>query len=75
MVTQVDRLLDQYVGESLKSVPLGNALSELVQLLREHHLRLPVNLALFFKALAMCEGVLQSVAPDVSFADYLNQWR
>lgn len=72
LTSQVERMLDKYVAESFESVPLGNALGELVQLLRAHHLRLPVNLAQFFKALAMCEGILLSIAPDASLADYLK---
>jgi hypothetical protein len=35
-------------------------------------LLLPGTLVYFFKALAMCEGVVQSIDPDSSFADYLQ---
>ena len=32
----------------------------------------PGTSCLFFKALAMCEGLLQTIDPDSSFADYLG---
>ena len=72
MVTEVNRLAEKYVGVSFQDVPLGGALSELVRLLRAHRLRLPATLANFFKALGMCEGILQAIAPGASLGDYLK---
>lgn len=69
---EVDRLLALYVDVSLEHLRLGEAIGELLQLVRRHSLRMPGTLVNFFKALAMCEGVLQTVDPDASFADYLQ---
>ncbi len=69
---EIDRMLALYVNVSLEHVRFGDATGELLQLVRRHGLRMPGNLVQFFKALAMCEGILQAIDPDSSFADYLR---
>jgi ubiquinone biosynthesis protein len=72
LTSDVERLLERYVDVSFDDVPLGNALSELLHVLRRHQLRLPANLAALVKALAMCEGILQALDPESSLSDYLQ---
>ncbi len=72
LTSDVERLLGQFVDVSFDDVPLGNALGELLHILRRHQLRLPSNLAALIKALVMCEGILQSLDPESSLADYLQ---
>jgi ubiquinone biosynthesis protein len=69
---QIDQMLRKYVDVSLGHVRIGEAMEELLQLIRRHGLRVPGNLVQFFKALAMCEGILLAIDPDSSFADYLQ---
>lgn len=69
---EIQRMLDLYVDVSLEHVQLGEALGQLLGLVREHRLRMPGTLVNFFKALAMCEGILTTVDPDASFVDYLQ---
>ncbi|MBV8370651.1 MAG: AarF/ABC1/UbiB kinase family protein [Candidatus Eremiobacteraeota bacterium] len=69
---EIERLLERYVDVSFDEVPLANALGELLHLLRRHRLRLPANLAQLFKALMMCEAILQTVDPEASLTDYLE---
>src|SRR3981081_3140055 len=71
-MSEVDRLVERYVDVSFDDVPIGNALGELLHVLRRHQLRLPANLAALIKALVMCEGILQSLDPESSLADYLQ---
>src|SRR5262249_4014268 len=68
---QIDRMLGKYVDVSLQHVRISDAMEELLQLVRQHGLRVPGNLVQFFKALAMCEGILLAIDPDSRFADYL----
>ena len=72
ITSEVERLLERYVDVSFDEVPLGNALGELLHVLRRHQLRLPANLAALIKALVMCEGILQSLDPESSLSDYLQ---
>ena len=69
---EIDRILELYVDVSLEHLRFGEAINEVLQLVRRHGLRLPGALVQFFKALGMCEGVLQTIDPDSSFADYLR---
>ena len=61
-----------YVDVSLEHLRFGEAINEVLQLVRRHGLRLPGALVQFFKALGMCEGILQTIDPDSSFSDYLR---
>jgi ubiquinone biosynthesis protein len=70
ITSEIDRML--YVDVPLENLRFGDALGELFQLVRRHGLRLPGTLVQFFKTLAMCEGILQTVDPDSSFPDYLQ---
>jgi ubiquinone biosynthesis protein len=70
--TELDRMLERYVDVALEDVRFGEAISQLLELIRRHGLRLPGNLAQFFKALAMSEGLLQTIDPDSSLADYIE---
>jgi ubiquinone biosynthesis protein len=72
LTRDIDRMLALYVDVSLEHLQIAEALGELLQLVRRHGLRMPGTLVNFFKALGMCEGVLQTVDPDASFADYLQ---
>jgi ubiquinone biosynthesis protein len=72
VTSDVERLLERYVDVSFDDVPLGNALGELLHVLRRHQLRLPANYAALIKALVMCEGILQSLDPESSLTDYLQ---
>jgi ubiquinone biosynthesis protein len=69
---EIDRVLQVYVDVSLEKLQFGEAIDEVLQLVRRHGLRLPGTFVLFFKALAMCEGMLQTIDPDSSFIDYLQ---
>lgn len=72
IVREVDRILEEYVDVSLENLRFGDAIAALLELIRNNRLRLPGAMVQFFKALAMCEGVLQTIAPDQSFPSYLQ---
>lgn len=69
---EVNRLLERYVNVAMENVNFGEAISQLLELIRTHGLRLPGNLAQLFKALVMCEGLLQEIDPEASLSDYLE---
>jgi ubiquinone biosynthesis protein len=69
---EIDRILELYVDVSLENIRFAEAMSEVMQLVRRHRLRLPGAMVQFFKALGMCEGILQSIDPESSFTDYLK---
>ncbi len=72
IAAELDRMLKQYVDVAFDSVPMGSALSELLDLFRRQRLRLPPPIAQLFKALLMCEGLLQKIDPNSGLSDYLE---
>ena len=43
----------------------------MLELIREHHLRMPAHVSLLFKAAAMSEGLVLTIAPDKALGDFL----
>ena len=72
VTTEVDRMLQKYATAEISNVLIGDALGDLMQLVRRNRLRLPGSLVQFFKTLAMAEGLLLTIHPESSFADYLR---
>lgn len=68
----IERMLDEYIDASLQSMDIGAAIGALLEVIRDYKLRLPGNLAQLFKALIMCEGLLEAIDPDASFAQHLQ---
>lgn len=72
LTREIDRMLELYIDVSLENVRFGDAMAELLQLVRRHGLLMPGNLVQFFKALTMCEGMLRAIDPNSRFSDYLQ---
>ncbi len=69
---EIDRLLERYVAVSLDELPFGAALGDLIEIVRRFGLRLPGNLALLFKGIVMCEGLLESIDPQTNLSEHLE---
>lgn len=72
IATELDRMLERYVGEELEHVRFGDAIGELLDLVRRHRMRLPGNYALLFKALVMTEGLLEVLDPNSNLSSLLE---
>jgi ubiquinone biosynthesis protein len=68
LLRDIQVFVDQYHGVPLKQLRLGNMLSELTALLREHRLALPPDLALLIKAFISLEGMGRELDPDFDMA-------
>ena len=66
------RLLERYLSSSLERVEFGAALSEMLDVIREHRLRMPASVSLFFKAVAMCEGLVLAITPETALGEFLE---
>ena len=53
----LDELLGRYAGRPLGEIAIGPLLDQALAIVRRHHLQLPPNLALLFKAMIMNEGI------------------
>lgn len=65
---EIQAFVDQYQGIKLKELRLSSMLSDLVEILRQHHLALPMDLALLIKAFISLEGMGRSLDPDFEMA-------
>jgi ubiquinone biosynthesis protein len=62
--TEIEAFVDQYHGVPLAQLSLGDMLTDVTSILREHRLGLPSDLALLIKAFITLEGMGRSLDPD-----------
>lgn len=61
--TEIETFVDQYHGAPLAELNLGQMLGDVTNILREHHLGLPSDLALLIKAFITLEGMGRGLDP------------
>lgn len=66
------RLLHLYERATLREVNLGTLLTEIASVMREHHLVLPADLALLFKALITLEGLGTRLVPHFRLIEHVT---
>lgn len=68
LVMEIQAFVDQYHGVPLKQLKLSTMLSDLVAILRQHHLALPSDLTLLVKAFITLEGLGRELDPEFDMA-------
>jgi len=63
-----------YTGHPLNEIHVGAALSNLVEIIRNHHIVLPPALALLLKTIIVLEGTSRRFSPDVSLAELMQPY-
>lgn len=61
-------------GRTLAEIPVGALISELVAIVRRHHLQLPSELALLLKMLVMTEGLGVQLDPQFQLAQVIEPY-
>ncbi|MCH8180836.1 MAG: ubiquinone biosynthesis protein UbiB [Proteobacteria bacterium] len=69
LVGDLQAFVDQYHGLTLQQINLAAMLSEMVGILRLHHLSLPADLSLLFKAFITLEGMGRELDPAFNMVD------
>jgi ubiquinone biosynthesis protein len=64
LVADMDNLIDDYHGATLRQLSLAQMLTDLTQLMRRHRLALPPDLTLLFRALIALDGIGKQNDPD-----------
>ncbi|QXP92774.1 ubiquinone biosynthesis protein UbiB [Methylococcus capsulatus] len=64
LVADMDNLIDDYHGATLRQLSLTQMLTDLTQLMRQHRLALPPDLTLLFRALITLDGIGKQNDPD-----------
>jgi len=68
LLLEIQTFVQQYHGVALKQLRLGDMLSDLVAILRQHELALPPDLSLLIKAFISLEGMGRELDPDFDMA-------
>ena len=68
LLLEIQTFVQQYHGVALKQLRLGDMLSDLVAILRQHQLALPPDLSLLIKAFISLEGMGRELDPDFDMA-------
>jgi len=66
--TEIETFVDQYHGTPLAELSLGQMLSDITAILRDHRLGLPSDLALLIKAFISLEGMGRGLDPGFHMA-------
>ncbi len=64
---EVSQLISKYYNKALKEVHVGQLISEILNLVRDHHLLLPSELAMLLATLAVLEGLGSQLDPEFDF--------
>ncbi|HEU0165944.1 MAG TPA: AarF/UbiB family protein, partial [Thermomicrobiales bacterium] len=62
----IGHLLTQYVGVTLREMPLVTILDDAMTMIRRYRLRLPAELALLVKTATMAEALARRLDPDIN---------
>lgn len=68
----ISELVFSYDNLPLKDVQLGPLLADVTALMRDHHLTMPSDLTLLFKALITLEGLGRQLTPGFHMVDHLE---
>jgi ubiquinone biosynthesis protein len=66
-------LLDSYYALPIKNMDIGGLLRSLLALLREHRLRLPIDMVVMIKSLVTAEGSARLVYPELNVVEELKE--
>jgi ubiquinone biosynthesis protein len=68
----IGRMLHLYEHAALRDIRLGTLLEEIAAVMREHHLVMPADLALLFKALITLEGLGARLVPRFRLIEHVT---
>ncbi|MBE2284345.1 MAG: phosphotransferase [Prosthecobacter sp.] len=72
--TDLQEFMADYTGHPLTDIHVGAALSNLVEIIRRHHIVLPPALAMLLKTIIVLEGTSRRFSPDVSLTELMQPY-
>jgi ubiquinone biosynthesis protein len=70
----LSELLSRYGGHAVGEIPIGTAITDVMEVVRRHQLMMPSDLALLFAVLVMDEGITQTLDPHFRFEHILGPY-
>jgi len=68
LVAEIEAFVERYRGVPLKQLRLGSMLSDMVAILRSHHITLPADTVMLVKAFVSLEGMGRELDPEFDMA-------
>ncbi len=69
---EIARTMERHLAPDLKGVHFGEALTDMLDTIRRYKLRLPGPVALLFRALVMCEGLIEQISPESNMNEFIS---
>lgn len=78
----IEEILDKYAGTELADIDIAKFLQRIMEVMKDNQMKIPHGFTLLARGIGQLEGVLLSIAPDLSIleiasnhikADYLNE--
>lgn len=64
LTAALEAMVGRYVGRTMAEISIASAIPDILELLREHRLHLPREMALLLKTLVMADGLGRQLDPD-----------
>lgn len=72
LTAELGRILERFADAQAGTIDVAEAIQALLEVVREHRLRMPGNFAQLFKASIMCEGLLESFDRNATLNEYIK---
>lgn len=63
----IARLMDKYVGKEIRELDSASIITDSVEVIRRHRIKLPTDFAVLARATATLEGVVRQINPEMDF--------
>jgi ubiquinone biosynthesis protein len=63
----IARLMDKYVGKEIRELDSASIITDSVEAIRRHRIKLPTDFAVLARATATLEGVVRHINPEMDF--------
>ncbi len=70
----LEHLLSQFADQPLSAIPMGQLLTDVLNIVRRYHLVLPSNLVLLLKTTVMTEGMAMQLDPSFNLVEALTPY-
>lgn len=74
LIEDIDSMLGRYVSvKSLSEMDIGKLMTDLTNLLSEHHIAMPGEYTMLVRSLVTMEGVIEALSPELNLFDFLSR--
>ncbi|MGL4606999.1 MAG: ABC1 kinase family protein [Eubacteriaceae bacterium] len=72
LFSDIDDLMVKYAGADLASINLGETMTAVLEVAKSHGIAMPKGMSMFARSVVTIEGVISSLAPEISVIDIMS---